>query len=60
MLAIGIRYEHDGFCSSRVTNLTDRKEISAFLRKEFGVEFDEILLVQDDQVIDHWRLEGGE
>lgn len=58
ILAIGISYEHEGFSGSRNIAETDRETVSKILKHEFGVEFDEILVVKNDDVIDHWRREG--
>ena len=55
VLAIGISHEHEGFSASRLVGETNRNAISVLLQQEFGMEFDEILVVQNDNVVDHWR-----
>ena len=59
VLAIGITHESEGFAASIVSDAADRKSISAELLREFDMVFDEVLIVNGDEVIDHWR-EGGE
>jgi len=56
MLAIGINFEHEGFAASRVVDLKDPQEVANYLNKEFQTFFEQILLVQNDEVIEHWNL----
>lgn len=55
MLAIGISYENEGFSATKVTDLTDAEKISALLQEEFGMCFDEIIVVTDAELVDYWR-----
>lgn len=48
MLAIGFSYEHDGFCGSRLVADYDPQSVADYLFKEFGIWFDQILLVKND------------
>jgi hypothetical protein len=56
MLAIGINFEHQGFAASRVVDSKEPQEVANFLNEEFQIFFDQILVVQNDEVIEHWNL----
>lgn len=57
--AIGFSSEHEGFCASREVTADDPQEIANFLDNEFGVWFDQILLVVNGEnapeVAKHWN-----
>jgi hypothetical protein len=53
-LAIGFSAEHEGFCGSRTTKSNNANTVEKFMYDEFGVHFDTILLVQNDDVVNHW------
>lgn len=55
-LAIGFSAEHEGFCASRTTESNNAASVEKFLYDEFGVHFDTILLVQNDDVVNHWTI----
>lgn len=59
-LAIGINFEHEGFAGSRSIESEDPQIVSNYLEKEFGVLFDQILLVKNDddcpRIIEHWNI----
>lgn len=57
MLAVGISYEHEGFCGSRLTDQTNPKDVSDFLESEFGLKFDDILIIKNDEVIHSWHVD---
>lgn len=66
VLSIGITHDNEGFSASSVSvassnylTRADRVAVANSLKGEFGVEFDEFIVVSGDEVIDHWR-EGGE
>ena len=59
VLAIGITHEHEGFSAATISGTSDRKAISVVLQQQFGMEFDEFIVVKNDEVVDNWR-EGGE
>lgn len=55
MLAIGISFENEGFAASPVPAEAQGAEaVEKYLRGEFGVRFDTILLVQNDEVQSTW------
>lgn len=60
-LAIGFSGLHEGFCASRDTTSTDAQEVANHLQSEFGVWFEQILLVKNDtdcpSVVHHWTLD---
>lgn len=55
MLAIGISFYYEGFFGSRSTDDATREAVEKLLRAEFGVEFDEFLVVSNDEVADYWK-----
>lgn len=59
-LAIGISFDNEGFAASRPVECDDQSQVAKYLRSEFGVSFDQILLVKNDDgwpsVVSHWRV----
>lgn len=55
VLAIGYSYDNEGFSASSICVAADRVAIADSLQGEFGVEFDEFIVVSGDEVIDCWR-----
>lgn len=59
-LAIGISCEHEGFAASRECESNDPQSVAVYLQQEFGISFDQILLVANDTdcptVIRHWSI----
>lgn len=59
-LAIGFSGEHEGFCASRGVDTTAPQEVADYLNKEFGIYFEQILLVANDvdcpDVVRHWSI----
>lgn len=59
-LAIGF-LESQGFVGSRNVDTTNPQEVADYLNREFGVYFDRILLVANDDdspsVVQHWSID---
>jgi hypothetical protein len=56
-LAIGVSCEHEGFCASNVSEMNDPQIVADSLAKDFGLYFEQILLVQNDSVVHHWNID---
>lgn len=60
-LAIGFSSEHEGFCASRGVETDITQEVANSLYDNFGIYFDQILLVINDAdcptVKHHWQLD---
>jgi len=54
-LAIGMSFEHEGFAGSRDVESEDPQIVSDYLEKEFGILFDQILLVKNDDITETIR-----
>lgn len=61
-LAIGISFECEGFAASRLVHdlETNAENVAEYLSDEFGLDFDQILLVDTDDegdplVVKHWQ-----
>lgn len=61
MLAIGFTTEHEGFCASHLATNADPQSVADYLHSEFGVWFEQILLVKNDDpcptVVQHWNID---
>jgi hypothetical protein len=61
MLAIGFSAEHEGFCASRYVEKENAQNVAEYLNKEFGVWFEQILLVKNDDpcptVVHHYNID---
>jgi len=59
-LAIGISCEHEGFAASRSSESNDPQIVATYLETEFGIWFEQILLVVNDTdcptVLRHWLI----
>ena len=59
-LAIGISCEHEGFAASRSSEADTPQAVAAYLEKQFGIWFEQILLVINDTdcpaVLRHWEI----
>ena len=60
-LAIGMSFEHEGFAGSGDIESKDPQIVSDALEKEFGMIFDQILLVENGDespsVVHHWNID---
>ena len=59
--AVGFSSEHESFCASRCVNTDVPQEVADYLKLEFGLYFDQILLMKngDDSpdVVYHWNID---
>lgn len=59
--AIGFSAEHEGFCASREVSTDKPQEVANYLENEFGIWFDQILLVVNGEnapeVAKHWNID---
>ncbi|NDD55186.1 hypothetical protein EBZ39_15205 [bacterium] len=58
--AVGFSAEHEGFCASRSVATDVPQSVADYLKVEFGLYFDQILLMKngDDspEVVHHWSI----
>ena len=59
--AVGFSGEHEGFCASRGVSSSDAQEIANYLKSEFGLWFEQILLMENGtdspEVVKHWNID---
>ena len=55
-LAIGCNAEDQIFLASREVTNDNPQTVADYLKSEFGCDFDQILLVQNDEVVHHWNI----
>lgn len=59
--AIGFSAENDGFCASRGVTTNDPQSVANYLKAEFDLYFDQILLMKNGdnspEVVTHWNID---